>query len=550
MRNVGIWFVAFIYIGAFLAIVFAGVRRSAEHIAPTGPAGPEERGLLLTIAPPMVILLLVAPLLVPQSLGVSPDSTQYLAAASNVAAGKGLLTHWWDPGDVPLTHFPPLLPLVLAGVSTFDAAGSMETAARTVNLIALAITLTGVFYLTRRATGNTLAGIAAVATVALARDVQQVHAMVFSEPLYMAIAMTSLVILVRSIDTPSAWLAGIAGLLAGGGTATRYAGIGLIGAGTLVYLARRRIRLAVSFACAAALPVLAVFVRNAMVGGDGVANRELVFHPPTLAQLGTAASTLYHWLVPLDDNALLVRGLVLAGAVAAVLFVLSIIRSRRLAPSQLTRWPALALLIYLASYAAFMIFSVTFADAQIDLGPRILAPIIPNVAILAVTLLHSAWQHPGHRVTAGILSATCAAALFASSREARHSLARISPNYNTTEWRSSALIAAVRDLPADAVVITNYPDAIRYVSGRSVAGIPRRSSATSGRPVVDYPARMRMLCATAAERPVILAYFTNGETFAFLPPTEELRRVLSTHAVRTVADGMLETVPPHCQAPR
>ena len=57
----------------------------------------------------------------PWGIGLSPDSVQYIQAARNLRLGFGL-SIWGKQGYQPLTHFPPLYPLILA-----VAASSRET---------------------------------------------------------------------------------------------------------------------------------------------------------------------------------------------------------------------------------------------------------------------------------------------------------------------------------------------------------------------------------------------------------------------------------------
>jgi hypothetical protein len=545
MRTVVSWFTLLGYLGAFAAFIVAATRYAVRSPDPAGPMGPAERSLLFTVAPAMYILFVLAPALVPASLGVSPDSTQYLATAGNILAGKGLQTHWWDVRDVPLTHFPPLLPIVIAGAST--ATTSLEQAAQAINVLALAVTLMVALHLVRLTTGSVVAGVAAVSAIALARDVQQVHAMVFSEPLYIALSLVTLLLILRARRTSSLSMALVAGVFAGTATTARYAGVALIAAGVVVlacaHVRSARIRAPILFALAAAVPVSSMLARNVLMGG-GAANREVAFHPPQAWQLRQGASTLFHWLVPLDDGNLLARAVIVAIAIALSFGTVAILRTR---PAiRMPQWPVLALVVYGVTYVGFVLLSVTFVDAQIDLGPRLMAPLIPIAVMLATIGLHAMWRQSEYRRPAGLLALACATAVLVTAPEARGNLGRISPNYNTPEWRSSALIAAVLKLPAETLTITNYPDAVLYVAGRRVAGIPRTSSSTSLRPDTDYATRIRELCALAASRRVTLAYFTKGETFSFLPPIDRLRQELGTRPLLTVADGVLETVPPNC----
>jgi hypothetical protein len=49
-------------------------------------------------------------------IGISPDSVAYIASALNLLNGLGLSTLSGDCKPIPLTHFPPLFPLLLSSI--------------------------------------------------------------------------------------------------------------------------------------------------------------------------------------------------------------------------------------------------------------------------------------------------------------------------------------------------------------------------------------------------------------------------------------------------
>src|SRR4030042_2103472 len=61
-------------------------------------------------------------------IGASPDSVAYLGVAHNLMSGRGLSLPFGDLADTPLTRFPPLYPMLLAGLG--QVAGDPVVAAR------------------------------------------------------------------------------------------------------------------------------------------------------------------------------------------------------------------------------------------------------------------------------------------------------------------------------------------------------------------------------------------------------------------------------------
>ena len=55
--------------------------------------------------------------LMSHGVGISPDAIDYLNTARSVLAGQGLVI-----AGLPMTHFPPVYPLLLAAIGLVDPA--------------------------------------------------------------------------------------------------------------------------------------------------------------------------------------------------------------------------------------------------------------------------------------------------------------------------------------------------------------------------------------------------------------------------------------------
>jgi len=508
-----------------------------------------------TIALVGAAFVLAAALLVaaiPHGMGVTPDSTQYLSVSSNLLAGDGLRVHWWNEGSEPLTHFPPGFPFVLAGL--MRAALAPETAAFIVNLFALAVTTALAFALTRRVAGGSMAaGIAAAFAVPLARDVLSVHAMIWSEAVFIALGLAALLAIIRSIET-DAWPALIvAAVLAGLASTTRYVGLALIGACALSLLVigvaplGRRCLRAVAFLLIACLPIGLLLLRNVQAGTSAT-NRDIAFHPPVPGQLRIGARALYSWFIPVSGPDWLEALLVLAVAVTATVFILSIIRAPRQAASfeGRTRQARAVLLVYSAGYVVFLLLSITFADAQTTPNSRLLSPILPVVLILLigelVTRMASVETRRPAVSTSLALGVSAAVSQAVWITEAR----RDGLGYNSLAWQRSGLVVAVTSLPPSAIIYTNAPGAIAYRAGREVLGIPRHANPNSMLPQSDFPARMRTVCARASSQTVVYAFFNEASDEWFLPSIAEVRRYWHSRPSLVFPEGVLDTVPQTC----
>ncbi len=499
------------------------------------------------------IAIVVVMLATRQGIGVTPDSTQYLSAATNLLDGNGLRVHWWDAGTQPLTHFPPGYALVLGALMRLGALP--EAAALWVNALALLATTLLAFTLGRLAGGSRIAGIAGAFAVALSRDVLAAHAMMWSEPLFIALSLGALLATVRAIAYDSVRYAVLAGLLAGFAGVARYVAPALIGACGLSLLVlgsrpvRRRISRALAFSVTASIPLGAVLRRNATVSISAT-NRDPAFHPLGAPELLEAARTAYHWLVPMHGPWWIELIAVIAIGATAAWLALATWRSRRagvIAPHiAAAGHPMTVLGIFVASYLGFLALTITFADAQTALNARLLAPVVPVLLLLLVALLIRAASRP--RLRTPVLATSAALTLSAVASTATWLLhaRRDGLAYNAVAWKASPVVQAIASLPTDAVVYSNHPGAILYLTGREALGIPREFNPNSRKPYPDFVDRMRAACAAAAGGEVFYAHFNEETANAFLPTLAEARSYWHS-APRVVApDGVLDSLPRDC----
>jgi hypothetical protein len=505
-----------------------------------------------TVIPVAIISLLAVWLVMVAThhgIGVSPDSTQYLYAAESFARGDGLRTHWWEEGSQPLTHFPPGFPVALATVGRLVP--DLSTAATIINALALVATAFLTFSLTKRATnGSSGAAIAATAAVLMARDILEAHAMVWTEPLFLALSLATLALTVRAIDQDdTASLIGAA-LVAGLAATVRYAAPALIGASALSLLImgqrpwKARLLRAVTFGIIASLPLVLILAANARVAGAAT-NRDVVFHPITLGTLRVAARTAYYWLVPLGAPIMVDVAIVCAAAVTVAVWVVSMVRHRARATVVATDRPTtLVLGVFTLGYAAFLMFTLFFVDAQSTPGPRLLLPLLPTLIILIVAALTASMRVNELRRAAIAVSLVVGLAMVMSTA---YWVVRARTNglgYRSVVWARSPLMARVRELDRETLVLSNHPGAILLLAGREAVGIPRLANPNTLAPNADFSREMADLCrAAAGGRRVAYAHFTLDDDEATLPTLDEVRRRWSSAPAYTAADGVLEVLP-------
>ncbi len=532
--------------------IAAGAANTVERLAAIG-AGQRARTRIL--AAPLVLAIGALTLLLwatPQGLGVSPDSTQYLSAAQHLRNGEGLRVHWWSEGTEQLTHFPPGQVVALASLESLGL--TPDGSARLINSLALLAIAVLAFGLARMAAnGSNMAGVAGAAAVVLARDVLAAHAMIWTEPVYLALMLGALFATARAITSDKTSAVVTAAILAGTAGLFRYVAPALIGAIALSLLLpdlttlRRRIVRTGVFVGIASLPTLVLFAYNASQGATA-ANRELVVHPPTQAQLLSALRTAYHWVIPMHAPAWLEMLVFGVFGLATTVLAVSLVRSRKTITGLVTadagRVRRLLALVALC-YVTFLFAALTLFDAQSTPDQRLLLPALPPLAILVVALLSDALRVPSLRAPAKAMIAAVSFGLVLSVATWAMHARQSGLGYNSNYWRTSALIAAIRQLGPETTVYSNHPGAIYFQTGQEMPGIPRLANPNSLRPNVDWAAQMAAICQRAAHQRIAYAHF-NDDVEREIPSVGEVRQRLHSHPQVVAPEGILDTVPAGC----
>lgn len=400
------------------------------------------------------------------SIGMTPDSVQYLAAANAWLEGRGLAafpSHW--PPGYPLA----VATLAMAGPAPIGAAVALNAACAAFSLLLLA-------WIGARCGWNAWA-IGALALAGLHPGFLHVHFLLWSEGLFLVFVLANLLALHRCVSTDGG--RGALVLLAASAAAAimvRYAGLFLVGLDALALLlyARRpawpkRPALALAVAGASLVPLLAWIACNKARGLDGV-NRALAWHPPGQEHAEALGATFSNWFgVPYT------LGLAAAAALLA-LAAWSLLRARD-GIASMARLVALAVL----GYAAFLLLSISLVDHHTPLDERILFPLFP----LAWVLLVDAARALPTRLTRGFAVALLALMLV---RGGWHGLRDW--QYTRDEGlgltrkslREMPVLDWMRRLPEALPIVTNGPELCLIHLARECPMLPPSYNPTSLQP--------------------------------------------------------------------
>jgi hypothetical protein len=429
----------------------------------------------------------------PVGPGLDPDALSYLGAAESVAAHGTyqIPTAKWTSADstAPLAHFPPGYSTILAlpvrlGMEPTQAARLVQATSAFIAIFTLVLLVS--------AATSPLAGIMLAIALFAMTSMHEVHASVLSEPLYLACMSLVLAAMVYAPDRPLR-----AGIPAAVGVMTRYAGASLVGAVALwafvqpgTWMQRMR-RAALAVLPAVVLQgIWVIRTRIAASAGAEEIRKFAVYGNlrPTLAQGG---ATLAAWIVPdplASTEPLAHRGAIAVAAGFALVVLMSIGVWRAWRATRATHdesahftWRLLtASALLLVCYLGIVGVSRLFADPDIPLDERILAPALVLMTTLAAAALTIWWR--GTRLVIARF-AVCVALLgwwFAAASttyaEARYALDSGS-DFAGEQWRHSELLDWARQHRAP--LYSNWPAAVYFHLHRPARELPKEFDAAT-----------------------------------------------------------------------
>lgn len=482
-------------------------------------------------------------------VGLSQDSVVYMAAAENLAAGRGLLAM----DGTPITLWPPLYPATLALLLRLFGADVLVSA-RVINVIlaALVVLLTGVY--ARQLRLAPIFGLGAAAMTAWAYPIVATRIMTWSEPPFVFFVLLSLMALTRYITHRQLSALIIFAVTTALAALTRYVGVVLIPIGLLVYLAysqgRWATRLATALALAgvAFLPLAAFLARNWLVSGSLMGSR----HPPSLTLLQNVAATARvagGWFLPasLADDGFVVLIIVLMAQLLGAAIILAYPKIRETRDSVLHL--NLPVVLFIIGYVAFLIASAlsTTLDAISD---RLLIPIfIPLMIVVfgSASVVLTSLESKLSRTALGLVTALAVVLVVAWPLRVTWLSMRHWHNngegFISALWDTNETLRYLKDNPAlvaDQLIYSNYPHVIFAHLRQETQFIPYHYYVGSTQPMRELPQLQGVWPAGEA----VIVWFNWGDWQTYLFRPEELATITEMSEIAVTADGAIWQVSP------
>jgi hypothetical protein len=502
---------------------------------------------VLSLIVPGAVAAVVAVVLVLKATSyapaVSPDSIIYLEASRNLVDGLGL-----QYAGRPLRHYPPGYPVLLAVLQY--AGCEALAAARFLNIVLAAGIVAIMGWIAFKGTNGSLVACSVVAGFSVVSPpVFELYVSAWSEAPFILFMLIAFVCLARYVETRRTGLLIVSGLAAGAALLMRYAGISIIPVLLLPLLIgggeapRRSVRDAAILLTLSIAPIGLVMAGN-HEGSGIMANRTLSFHPVSSGHLVEAAASISRFWYPLNlptgSRAVLSLVTVIAVGVALARGTRHHLSGFRSGRPGAALW--LLFLAFLVIYPSFLAVSISLVDFATPLDTRILSPLFYPALYIVVVGCWKATTGSGRgerwRWLATMLGGLLCLHIWVTWKEA---VARQESGvgYASRAWRESPTLLRLLESDEERQVVSNAPEAIRFLSDRSARMMPRFRVQAYGQELnSEYGREMERLGECLASGDCYLVVFEWIDR-PYLQTARELERDFDLPVAARLEDGVI-----------
>ena len=440
--------------------------------------------LILSIAGGLAVYLATASL----GAGLGADSAKYLSTAENIATGNGLYAY----NGAPLTQWPPLYPLLLAGLHLLTRI-DVFIIGWALNIIVFGALIWAGGLLMLRAFPNQMY-LAVFGSVLLASSapIISISANISTDPLFILIVIFFLLTSENYLRTNSRFALGLLAFLVIVASLLRYAGLSLVfTGGALVFFSMRdkpikAIPAAIGFMFATSLPLLSWSIIQKYPNVDSLFGR----HGPAvpLGNIDITVGKIFSWFIPTS-----VLNIAPPAYIAAAILILFISGNRRQDwikwASRLSSSSVLPSAIFFAVYLYMLIFNTSYYEVRhFD---RIHVVILPSFLVLGLTtfkvlLPKYLYKLPPNTlnniILLGLLAFTVLP-IYRVQKYVRATARHGDTNYNfvnSRDLRESELVAVLQSIQVEegATIYSNNEAVAWFYLRQPVYKMPRTASST------------------------------------------------------------------------
>ena len=483
-----------------------------------------------------------------QGPGVSPDSTTYIEAARSLLEGNGFFVK----GEA-MTHYPPVLPLLLGIVGWFSH-GDILLASRLIAAFLFGANLVLLGFAVQMCTKHSLLATGCVILVFLfSAPVVLIHSMAWSEAPFISFSMAGFLLLAHHITRPSLSRLIMTSIMIGLAATTRYIGVVLFPTTALAIILldkrslKQRLTDILIISGLACLPLALWLIRNMLIARSAT-NRVFAFHPFNLNHAKRLIINTYDFFLPISNSGW-TKALIVG--VAFTLFVVAcgfLYRKMHITQSVTSISIVLPLILFIYSvlYVAFLFVSVSFFDANTPVDHRILLPEFLALIVAATSVSWSLSEALNQRyVWYGFVFLL----LFSVSINASHTIStgvNIHNNgtgYTSRYWKESETMAYLLSVPESMTIYSNGPALIRFLAKKKAVMIPLKVIAETLKKNEDYQDQMDRMIRESKDGTALIAYFSGITWRWYLPSNGEIESMGDIPVVSRLQDGVIYGLP-------
>ncbi|NMB96297.1 MAG: hypothetical protein GYA02_06760 [Clostridiaceae bacterium] len=456
---------------------------------------------------------------------ITHDSVAYMHAAESLLSGKGMQYFGYES---PFTQWPPLFPLLLAGLKSVGA--NLVYVSSYINAItyALIIMISGLWVLS--STGKRSFAIMTSLALLVSIPLYYVFKSMWSEPLFILFVLLFLISMGShinktnpkmpfqkiSISRHSRQYKGrlskkylvMASIFAALACLTRYVGITLIITGVFVLLLLQKKKIinrlleTILFGVISSIPILMWIIRNYVLTGTLMGDR-VPSQKSLVENINLFFDTITLWIAPVYSRNLsyLILGILTFLAIIIIIACNFNILSKCSAEDNTNSInnksvvnsvdakdnvnKITILFAFIVIYSAYMIFSATVISID-SINNRLLSPIYPALVLLIILTIEKCMdiKLEENKKFCRALYIVLTIILYSSwiiypytviRKEAYYSYENGAGILVSVWWRNSPTIKYIEELPLDTVICSNSSDAIYFHSGRTSRYPPKKS---------------------------------------------------------------------------
>ena len=433
----------------------------------------------------LIVLSIIGGLIIiystPYGLGLVNDSSAYINGARSLLSGEGYSRTAGNGESVPLTHFPPLLSIVLAVLGMFGVDAIQATKVLNIFLFASNILLTGIVLY--KITSTPAFSILGAGLFLLSESFVSIHTFALSEPFFIWQLLIILLLLFSYFTDKRLLKVIVLGFLTGLIYLTRYLGVSVFG---MIFIslilcslpAKTKVRHLAAYMLASLVLPLIWSIRNTLLTGN-FANRRIYYHPIEQHKWFDGSANFWDWLFPGNLNLYgispvffsILLAAILAGILVVIIKGLWAVKNRQ--KMSIEQLLVIAVAVESIVYLSVLIFSMTFVDPATVFENRMLAPFYFCLVLISVAYLSRMWQSNARlkRIFVIFASLILVLSFGRDSVILVSNLHQDGQGFANSWWRDPRMIEDIQNLP-DVILYSNRITALYLLTERPAYTLP------------------------------------------------------------------------------